>query len=72
MVTLYTQPQCPTCETVKRALDVRNIAYELKDISKDEDAYKHVLELGYKGVPVLEKGTDHWMGYQPSQIAKLV
>ena len=72
MVILYTQPQCPTCETVKRALDVRNIQYELKDISKDEDAYKRVLELGYKRVPVLEKGADHWMGYQPSQIAKLV
>lgn len=71
MVILYTQPQCPACETVKRALNMRKISYETKDISTDQVAYDHIVELGYRSVPVVDTGEINWSGYRPDLIAKL-
>jgi mycoredoxin len=54
-VMIYTRPWCGSVMRVKRWLDNRGIPYTEIDISKDQDAARHVEELngGYRSVPTL-------------------
>lgn len=54
-VTIYTRPWCGSVMRVKRWLDNRGIPYTEIDISKDQEAARHVEELngGHRSVPTL-------------------
>ena len=54
-VTIYTRPWCGSVMRVKRWLDRKGIHYTEIDISKDQDAARHVegLNGGYRSVPTL-------------------
>ncbi|WP_335870420.1 glutaredoxin family protein [Bacillus sp. 2205SS5-2] len=43
-IILYTQPDCPPCEIVKLFLQDRNITYIEKNIKKDANAKKELIE----------------------------
>lgn len=42
-IKIYTQPDCPPCEIVKRFLTEYGFTYELKDIKKDESARNELI-----------------------------
>ena len=54
-ITIYSRPWCGSVMRVKRWLDNRGIHYTEIDISKDQEAARHVEELngGYRSVPTL-------------------
>ena len=54
-VTIYIRPWCGSVMRVKRWLDQRGIPYAEIDISKDQEAARHVEELngGYQSVPTI-------------------
>ncbi|MDQ0214819.1 glutaredoxin-like YruB-family protein [Oikeobacillus pervagus] len=43
-VTIYTQPDCPPCKIVKLFLQDKGISFIEKDISKDPQAKKTLIE----------------------------
>ena len=71
MVTVYSKPSCVQCVATKKALDKADIDYTVIDISQDDEARELVLGLGYKGVPVVVAGDQHWNGFRPDRLAEL-
>lgn len=71
-ITLYTKPNCVQCDATKRELDRKGIAYQLVDLTTDAGALELVTGLGYRQVPVIVAGGDHWSGFRPDKIAALL
>ena len=73
-ITLYTKNHCQPCILTKQWLNVWNVAYEQRNISKDGKYIKEVKELGYNALPVVvvykdgEKTT--WDGFQEDLLAE--
>lgn len=70
-VTVYSKPACVQCTATYRALDNRGIDYTVVDLSEDSEALQQVTALGYRQVPVVVAGGDHWAGFRPDRIAAL-
>ena len=71
-ITVYSKPACVQCTATTRALDRRGINYKVVDISADTDAFDLVQNLGYRQVPVVVAGEEHWAGFRPDMISALV
>lgn len=70
-VVVYTQPNCTQCEQTKRYLDMKSVPYESVDITQDVDAFEFVVGLGYKSVPVVVSGDEHWSGFRLGKLDEL-
>lgn len=70
-ITVYSKPSCVQCVATYRALDQRGLDYNVIDLSEDEAALAHVTSLGYRQVPVVVAGADHWAGFRPDKIGTL-
>lgn len=71
-VTVYSKPSCVQCNATYRALDKAGIAYSTVDISDNDEALTYVKSLGYEQAPVVVAGADHWSGFRPDKIDKIV
>lgn len=65
---LFSKPRCVQCTATAKWLDSRGVSYEYRDVSADADAYDVVVSLGYKQVPVVLHGGEHWSGFDPSKL----
>lgn len=70
-ITVYSKPACVQCVATYRALDQRGLSYEVIDLSEDDDAMEKVTALGYRQVPVVVAGDQHWAGFRPDMIGAL-
>ncbi|MEM8823325.1 MAG: glutaredoxin-like protein NrdH [Pseudomonadota bacterium] len=70
-ITVYSKPACVQCTATTRALEARGLDYEVVDLTEDDGAFAHVSELGYRQVPVVVAGEDHWAGFRPDLIGRL-
>lgn len=70
-ITVYSKPSCVQCTATTRALDRQGIDYSVVDISADADAFALVQGLGYRQVPVVIAGEQHWAGFRPDMISAL-
>ena len=71
MVTVYTLPSCVQCESTKKYLTMKDVTFEVVDLSKDSSAMAHVKALGYQAAPVVVVGDDHWSGFRPDLLSAL-
>lgn len=71
MVTVYTLPSCPQCDTSKSYLKKNGIAFEEVDLSTNEEAMAHVQSLGYTAAPVIVSGSVHWSGFRFEMLKSL-
>lgn len=63
-VLIYTTPTCHYCHMAKDFFEENNIKYEEKDVSKDIEARKEMIEkTGNLGVPVIQIGGDFILGF---------
>lgn len=63
------------CEATKRFFEKAGVEYAEIDVTKDETAFQHVVDLGFFAAPVVEAGDLVWAGLRPdliNQVAKLV
>ncbi|WP_332060666.1 glutaredoxin-like protein NrdH [Bartonella sp. CB74] len=67
-VIIYSKPFCVQCNATYRAFDAKGIEYRVVDISRDEQAYSFIQSLGYRQVPVVVCGENHWSGFRPDMI----
>lgn len=70
-ITVYSKPACVQCTATTRALDRQGIDYTVVDVSEDAGAFARVQELGYRQVPVVIAGEQHWAGFRPDMISAL-
>ncbi len=70
-ITVYSKPACVQCTATTRALDAKGITYDVIDLTQDDSAMTHVIQLGYRQAPVVVAGSDHWSGFRPDMIAQL-
>ncbi len=70
-ITVYSKPACVQCTATTRALDRQGINYSVIDVSTDAEAYELVQGLGYRQVPVVIAGEQHWAGFRPDMISAL-
>ncbi len=70
-IIVYSKPACVQCTATTRALDSAGISYDVIDLSQDTDAFAAVQELGYRQVPVVVTGDQHWAGFRPDKISTL-
>lgn len=70
-ITVYSKPGCIQCIATTRALDRQGTDYQIVDISEDAGAYEMVAGLGYRQVPVVVAGEQHWAGFRPDMIGAL-
>lgn len=70
-ITVYSKPACVQCTATTRALEARGLAYQLIDLTEDDDAMELVTSLGYRQAPVVIAGEAHWAGFRPDMIGSL-
>ena len=70
-ITVYTKPNCVQCNATYKALDKQGIAYDVVDISLDDEARDYVMALGHLQAPVVVAGGEHWSGFRPDRIKAL-
>jgi len=70
-ITVYSKPSCVQCTATTRAFDRQGIDYTVVDVSADAQAYELVQGLGYRQVPVVIAGEQHWAGFRPDMISAL-
>ena len=70
-ITVYSKPACVQCTATTRALEARGLDYNVIDLTEDDVAMTQVSELGYRQVPVVIAGEDHWAGFRPDLIGRL-
>ena len=71
-VKLYSKPNCMQCKFTEEWLQERNIIYEKLDVTTQPSALARVKELGYQSVPVVETDTEHWFGFRPDRLERLL
>ena len=72
MVVIYSKPACVQCTATVQEMDRKGIDYKYVDLTEDDSAMETVTNLGYRQVPVVVAGEDHWSGFRPDKIGALV
>lgn len=70
-VTVYSKPKCVQCTATYRALEAKNVPYEVVDMSVDAEALETVKGLGYLQAPVVVADEEHWSGFRPDRINEI-
>lgn len=64
-LTLYTRPECPSCDAARRYLDERGDPFEERDITTDAEAEREVATItgGPLTVPITVEDGDVRVGF---------
>lgn len=72
VVTVYSKPGCVQCTGTYRKLTSAGVPFTVVDVTEDEEAFAHVVALGYKSLPVVEAvGVMHFNEFRPDLIDAL-
>lgn len=71
-VEVFSSDTCKYCVDVKEYLKENSIEYIEHNISKDEEARKNLIKLGYMSVPVLLINENHVLGFDKLRIKQLL
>lgn len=72
MIIVYSKPACIQCTATTREMDRKGISYSVVDLTKDEESFNKVRDLGYMQAPVVIAGEEHWSGFRPDKIGALI
>ncbi|KIL44706.1 glutaredoxin family protein [Jeotgalibacillus soli] len=70
-VVLYTQPECPPCEVVKRFLNANHIQFQEKNIKTDDSSRQYMInQLSSYSTPTVVVDDKHIIrGYNLEELA---
>jgi glutaredoxin 3 len=72
-ITVYTTPTCPWCTKIKSYLDEKGVVYREADVAADAASAREMIELtGQRSVPVLAKGGEYVVGFNQTEIERLL
>ena len=71
-VEIFSSNTCKNCVDLKKYLKENNIEYIEYNISKDQEARKNLIQLGYMSVPVTLIDGEHVLGFDRIRIDQLL
>ncbi len=71
-VVIYTSPTCTFCHKAIDYFEENNVAYTQKDISKDPEARKFLMQNNIMGVPAIYVDDELVMGFDKSKLNTLL
>jgi len=72
-VIIYSTPSCHFCQMAKEFFKANNLAYTEYDVVSDVEKRKEMIEKsGQMGVPVIIIGDERIVGFDKSQLTKLL
>ncbi|MBC6005023.1 MAG: glutaredoxin family protein [Paeniclostridium sordellii] len=71
-VEVFSSNTCKNCVDLKNYLKANNIEYTEYNISKDQEARKNLIQLGYMSVPVTLIDGEHVLGFDRIRIDQLL
>ena len=71
-VEIYTSDTCIQCIKAKEYLKNRNIEFKGYNISKDLEAKRELIRMGYMSIPVLLIDGEHVLGFDLNRIESLL
>lgn len=71
-VEIFSSDTCIKCVEVKKYLKEKNIEYIEYNISRNEEARRNLVKLGYMSVPVLLIDGNHVLGFDIDRINQLL
>lgn len=70
-ITIFTSPTCTFCKQAKAYMDDHNMQYTERDITKDSEARKELMEKGYRGVPIIRVDGQDIVGFDVAKLNQL-
>lgn len=71
-VLIYTSDTCGYCHAAKEYLDSIGVKYQEKNVSKDVEARKELIQKRFMGVPVIMVGNETIQGFDKERLAELL
>ncbi|MDP2730672.1 MAG: glutaredoxin family protein [Dehalococcoidales bacterium] len=72
-VAIYTTPTCPWCHRAKEYLSQKGIPYAEYNVAQDREKAKEMIQKsGQMGVPVITVDDDVIVGFNQSQLEKML
>lgn len=71
-VTVYWMQGCGPCGQTKRWLEKEGVEFDAVELKTTEDFENLIHPMGYKQVPVVVAGEDHWSGFRINRLKELV
>jgi len=72
-VEIYSTPACHFCHKAKDFFEKNNIAYTEYDVASDLEKRKEMMDLtGQRGVPVIVIDGDWAVGFDKTEVAKML
>jgi glutaredoxin-like YruB-family protein len=71
-VEIFSSDTCKYCVELKDYLKENNVEYIEYNISKDEEARRNLIKLGYMSVPVTLINGNHVLGFDKLRIRQLL
>lgn len=71
-VEIYTSDSCIQCIKAKEYLKANNIEYVEYNISKNSEARKELIRMGYMSIPVLIIDGEHVLGFDLNRMKSLL
>lgn len=72
-VIIYTTPTCVYCRAAKEFFKEHNVAYEEKDVAKDEQARETMVKKsGMMAVPVIDINGEIVIGFDRAKVSQLL
>ena len=71
-ITVYSKPNCHSCEFAKKYLDNKGVKFKEIDVFKDAEALAMLRDKGFSQMPVVDVNGEFHTGFQPNVLAKVV
>lgn len=71
-VIIYTSSTCGYCTLAKEYLDGKGVNYVEKNIQKDPNARRELMQKGYMGVPVIIVDGEEIVGFDKNRLESLL
>lgn len=71
LIEVYSSPDCNQCDATKRWLKRKGLQFNEFDVTKDSEAQKRCVALGYTSLPVVVAGDQHWSGFRYERLREL-
>lgn len=69
---LYTGNRCHKCNLVKEFLHRHDVAFEERNVHTQREFLKDLQALNLNSIPVLMVDGEHYVGYDPEVLSRLV
>ena len=71
MITIFSKPNCMSCNFAKKYLNDKGIEFEEIDVFQDAEALSMLRDAGYSEMPVVDVNGEFHTGFRPDVLAKV-